>query len=100
MSKFSKYDKSGKSVSDHIANVNSFIDLMYEKGCDLLVAEIDDLDRRINAGGAPPIFTSKRDHLSVLERLSRDYMKLTISIRITNGDSKGIKCNFSSHIRA
>lgn len=76
-SKFSKYKSEGKAVSNHIANVNSFIDLMYDKGRDLFVAEIEDLTRRIEAGGAPPIFTSKRSQLidlgEAIERLYETY---------------------------
>lgn len=66
MSRFDKYKNNGKSVADHIANVNLFINQLHDQGLDLIEAEIKDLDWRIGQPGAAPIFTTKRDQLITL----------------------------------
>lgn len=61
-SRFNKYKSENKSVATHIANINSFIDSMYNS-LDLIELEINDLQRRIDEGNAPAIFSNKIDHL-------------------------------------
>ena len=59
-SRFSKYETSGKATATHIANVNSFINNLHDKGLDLIEKEIQDLSDRIDAGNAPVIFSNKK----------------------------------------
>lgn len=60
-SRFSKYESvnNGKSISNHIANVNTFVGWLGSKGCDLIEKEIQLLSEKINAGTAPAIFSQK-----------------------------------------
>lgn len=58
-SRFNKYKNEGKAVSNHIANINNFIDWNFDKGLDLIEKEINSLQSKIDAGNAPAIFTSK-----------------------------------------
>ena len=64
-SRFSKYENnnSGKIASQHIANVNSYINWNYDKGLDIIEKEIADLQGRIDRGNAPTIFANKVDLL-------------------------------------
>jgi hypothetical protein len=62
-SRFSKYKSDGKNMQSHIANVNNFIDYMYDTGLDLIEKEVEDLDKRIKTGNAPAIFTQKKNKL-------------------------------------
>lgn len=76
-SRFGKYKKEGKVVSDHIANINNFIDWNFDKGLDLIEKEINDLQGRINAGNAPAIFNNKVNQLinlgECIEKLYETY---------------------------
>ena len=62
-SRFSKYRNSGANASNHIANIHSFIDWLHSEGNNIIEDEIKDLTRRIEAGGAPPIFSNKKEEL-------------------------------------
>lgn len=62
-SRFEKYKSSNKAASTHIANINNFIDWQYENGLDMIEREIEDLQRRIDNGNAPAIFSNKVDLL-------------------------------------
>jgi hypothetical protein len=76
-SRFGKYKSVGKVVSDHIANINNFIDWNFDKGLDLIEKEINDLQGRINAGNAPAIFSNKVNQLinlgECIEKLHETY---------------------------
>lgn len=76
-SRFSKYENNGKTISDHIANINSFIDYNFSVGLDLVEAEVQDLQKRIDAGNAPAIFSNKKDLLiefgKSIEKLHETY---------------------------
>lgn len=58
-SRFDKYETEGKNMSNHIANINNYIDMQYNKGLTLIEKEIQDLQARIDAGNAPVIFSHK-----------------------------------------
>jgi hypothetical protein len=62
-SRFSKYKSEGKAMSNHIANINSYIDWNYNKGLDLIEKEISSLQEKIDNGNAPAIFSQKIDRL-------------------------------------
>jgi hypothetical protein len=62
-SRFNKYKTENKTAQTHIANINNFIDWQYKTGLDLIEKEIQDLKRRIDAGNAPAIFSTKVDKL-------------------------------------
>ena len=62
-SRFAKYKNDGQTISTHIANVNNYIDWNYTDGLDLIEKEIQDLNRRIEAGNAPTIFGNKKSLL-------------------------------------
>lgn len=76
-SRFGKYKTEGKVASDHIANINNFIDWNFDKGLDLIEKEINDLQSRINSGNAPAIFGNKVKQLislgECIERLHETY---------------------------
>ena len=76
-SRFSKYKSEGKAVSNHIANINNYIDWNYDKGLDLIEKEINSLQEKVNRGNAPAIFTNKINGLIALgeciERLHETY---------------------------
>ena len=75
-SRFNKYKSENKSAADQIANINNFIDWLYEKGNDVIEAEIKDLQRRVDAGG-PAIFSNKINLLielgQCIERIYETY---------------------------
>ena len=73
-SRFSKYETSGKATSNHIANINSFIDWNFETGLDLIEKEIIDLNGRIDKMGesAPPMFPQKVKKLLALGKCIED----------------------------
>lgn len=58
-SRFSKYETANQNVSNHISNINHYIDMQYDKGLELIEKEIQDLQARIDAGNAPIIFSHK-----------------------------------------
>jgi len=58
-SRFDKYKSEGKAISNHISNINNFIDWNYDSGLDLIEKEIKDLQGRIDRGNAPAIFSNK-----------------------------------------
>lgn len=62
-SRFNKYENNNQTVANHIANVNVFINQLYEQGLDLIEREINDLQSRIEQGNAPTIFSNKKDKL-------------------------------------
>ena len=76
-SRFSKYKSEGKSVSNHIANINSYIDWNYDKGLDLIEKEISSLQEKIDNGNAPAIFSKKINGLinlgECIEKLHETY---------------------------
>jgi uncharacterized protein YaaR (DUF327 family) len=67
-SRFDKYTNNNSKTASHIANINNFIDYLYSTGNDTIEEEIKDLQSRINAGGAPAIFSSKVNELLALGR--------------------------------
>lgn len=62
-SRFSKYKSSGKTASDHIANINSHINWEHDKALDIVEAEIQDLKRRIAEGDNNKMFPKKIEWL-------------------------------------
>lgn len=62
-SRFGKYKSEGKVASNHITNINNFIDWNFDKGLDLIEREIKDLQSRINQGNAPATFSNKVNQL-------------------------------------
>ena len=76
-SRFSKYKSDGKAISDHIANINNYIDWNYDKGLDMIEKEIASLQRHIDGGNAPAIFSNKKNLLidlgECIERLHETY---------------------------
>ena len=76
-SRFSKYKSEGKQESSHIANINSFIDMNYESGLDLVEKEIKSLQSHIDKGNAPAIFSNKKKLLiefgECVEKLHETY---------------------------
>lgn len=76
-SRFDKYKSGGKAASNHIANINNFIDWNFDKGLDLIEKEINDLQSRIDKGNAPAIFGNKVNQLinlgECIERLHETY---------------------------
>jgi len=76
-SRFSKYKSNGKTVSDHIANINSFINWNFDKGLDLIEKEIHSLQEKIDRGNAPAIFSNKVNQLislgECIEKLHETY---------------------------
>lgn len=76
-SRFDKYKGDGKAASTHIANINNFIDWQFETGLDLIEKEITDLQKRIDKGNAPAIFSNKKSLLislgETIEKLHETY---------------------------
>ena len=76
-SRFSKYENEGKTVSDHIANINNYIDWNFEKGLDLIEKEIKSLDELNERDGVRPMFVQKKKDLIALgkciERVHESY---------------------------
>lgn len=76
-SRFSKYKNDGKAVSDHIANINNFIDWNFDKGLDLIEKEIASLQDLIKAGADNKMFPKKIDQLidlgECIEKLHETY---------------------------
>ena len=76
-SRFSKYKSEGKTMSDHIANINNYIDWNYNTGLDMIEKEINSLQSHIEGGNAPAIFSNKKDLLiklgECIEKLHETY---------------------------
>ena len=62
-SRFNKYKTEGKSLSTQIANINTFIDHLFDKGLDIIEKEINSLKEKVDKGNAPTIFSVKIDQL-------------------------------------
>ena len=58
-SRFNKYKNEGKATSSQIANINNFIDWIYEKGLDLIEKEIKSLQNQIDNGADNKMFPKK-----------------------------------------
>lgn len=71
-SRFNKYKSEGKAVSDHIANINSFINYLNKEGNDLIEEEIKDLTRRIEEGDNNQMFPKKKKLLITLGETIED----------------------------
>lgn len=71
-SRFNKYKSEGKAVSDHIANINSFINYLNKEGNDLIEEEIKDLTRRIEGGDNNQMFPKKKKLLITLGETIED----------------------------
>lgn len=76
-SRFDKYKSEGKAMSNHIANINNYIDWNFDKGLDLIEKEINALQEKIDRGNAPAIFSNKVNNLinlgECIERLHETY---------------------------
>jgi len=76
-SRFDKYKSGGKEASSHIANINNYIDWNFDKGLDLIEKEIASLQKHIDGGNAPAIFSNKKSLLidlgECIERLHETY---------------------------
>lgn len=76
-SRFAKYKNEGKTIASKIANINSFVDYLYSTGNDTIENEIQDLQRKIDNGNAPAIFSNKVDLLiklgECIERVHETY---------------------------
>jgi hypothetical protein len=68
-SRFNKYKSDGKTISNHIANINNYIDWNFDKGLDLIEKEISSLQEKIDAGNAPAMFPKKK---ALLIKLGED----------------------------
>jgi hypothetical protein len=76
-SRFNKYKSEGKATSNHIANINNYIDWNFKQGLDLIEKEINSLSEKIDAGTAPAIFSRKKQELidlgECIEKLHETY---------------------------
>ena len=76
-SRFDKYKTENKAASSHIANINNYIDWNFEKGLDLIEKEIESLQKHIDGGNAPAIFSNKKQQLinlgECIEKLHETY---------------------------
>ena len=76
-SRFNKYKNEGKTISDQIANINTFIDWSFDKGLDLVEKEINSLQELNARDGERPIFNQKISGLiafgECIEKLHETY---------------------------
>ena len=76
-SRFNKYKNEGKAMSNHIANINNYIDWNFDQGLDLIEKEIGSLQEKIDSGNAPAMFGKKVKELITLgeciEKLHETY---------------------------
>lgn len=72
-SRFNKYKSAGKSVADHIARINNYINWEHDNALDLIEKEIQDLDSRMASGDNNKMFPKKKD---LLIKLGEDIEQL------------------------
>lgn len=76
-SRFEKYKSDSKAASSHIANIHNYIDWNFDKGLDLIEKEIASLQKHIDGGNAPAIFSNKKSQLislgECIEKLHETY---------------------------